>query len=107
MSARPTSRLEPPQVVYIDTYNVAGTAYISFSYKGSQAAAAAAIQAAYPSAKVWPNERHIVSEMYLEALGDTLVGDYVGEKPERQVYYRRKAAKRKAGTEALRRLRNL
>ena len=89
MSARITSRLEPPQVVYIDTYNVAGTAYISFCYVGRQAAATEAIQAAYPSAKVWPNERHIVAEMYLEALGDTLVGDYVGEPKNRQVHYQR------------------
>jgi hypothetical protein len=81
--------MEPPQVTSIEHYS--DFAHVTFSYEGNLVDALAPIVRAYsPRRTLEGNAGRIVCRISLTALGDTWVGDYVGEVPDREVYYNRK-----------------
>jgi hypothetical protein len=86
MSALPRT-LEPPQVVRISRNFP--FVRILFFYNGDQAQAEAAIIAAYKPSRMLAKNGRILARIPDYALGDTQVGDYVGEPKDRKVYYRR------------------
>ena len=76
MSARITSRLEPPQVVLISRFS--DFADVAFTYEGDVSAAWQAIIAAYsPRRTLEADNGRLVARIALDALGDTWVGDYI------------------------------